>query len=148
MATATVLNKQLDIIKLRYTTKQKQIAEATIEVSPLQLDAQPFDVFLENCTIEHNGTIILSGVVSDLPKIDVDKGTTTINVDGALGLLDTEASANVHFQNVPVSTAISTILSYTRDSTWALNNTSSLTESNITLDVRSKKTIWANCAKF
>lgn len=105
--------------------------------------------YLQDVRVERNGVTLQSGIVrSPNPFPKFAKGAaqpllTTLKCDGELGRLECEASIDVHFQDTLLSVAVQTLLAGTVLSTWALNDISTLTDVEITVDVRGKRTIWS-----
>lgn len=107
-------------------------------------------LFLEPVRIERNGELLETGFISSVPVPTIFDGFhSTIKLLGynSLGYLWAECSANIHFQNVLVSNAITTLLAFATNTTWALGSTSTLSDIEITIDTRSEKTLWGQLQK-
>lgn len=129
--------------KVKTSYQQKDIPELSLSVPTRLLNrSNTDDYFLLDCALLDDGNPIFTGIVAQLPIKQVGQ-TTQFICDADLGRLAIEPTVEVHFQEVPVSTAIGLLLSNTMESTWAIDNTATLTDSEITLDVRDLSGMWA-----
>jgi hypothetical protein len=145
MIEAILQGKSLEVFDLSIEFK-----EAKIPTFKIKIQAYPFaDVnalLYQDIAILRDGQELVSGIVAQLPRPEVHLGLggfLSLQCDTQLGRLYTEMAYGVQFQNVTVAVAIATLLAEAEDSNWALNDTSTLDDEEITLDVRSKETLWA-----
>lgn len=107
-------------------------------------------LFLEPVTISRNGVLLETGFISSVPVPTLFDGfRSTIKLLGynPLGYLWAECSANIHFQNILVSNALTSLLAFATNTNWALGDTSTLADIEITIDTRSEKTLWGQIQK-
>lgn len=107
------------------------------------------DLYLEDIEIYRDDELIIDGLIRspfaypELPTSAANPLFTSLKCDNNLGRLVAEAGLLVHFQDTLVSVAIATLLAGTQLYSWILNDTSTLNDAEITLDLRGKETIWS-----
>ena len=141
---AQIVGRTLPITDLRMTNRQNRVPEFRVTI-PAALVAGE-DLFLESIAILDNGVQVESGIVSALPQSvarDGDIGFIQLKCDNELGRLAIEAGSTLHFQHTTMSSAIATLLATAQLSTWAVGDTTTLTNDEITVDPRSKENLWS-----
>jgi hypothetical protein len=148
MATTCIIGtKEISVIRVKRSEKQRQIPEFEVSVTTLDLIGLG-DIYLEDIALYQDGELLISGIIrSPSPPPKFERGSsqrlqTTLKCDGEIGRLQCETAANIHFQNVAVSAAITALLATALDSMWALGDTTTLSDIQITIDPRSHQTLW------
>lgn len=114
----------------------------------LTVPAYPFPnpqlLVYDDVIIMEDGQVLTTGLIAHMPQASRSDGQTLLNLkcENPLGYLYLEMAAKVQFQNVPLSTAISTVIATAMDSNFAVDDTTTLNNHNITVDVRDKENIW------
>lgn len=121
----------------------------TFDITVPTRDIVGQDLYLEDVEVYRDGDLIIDGLIASpvvypalLPSVS-NPLFTSLKCDSNLGRLVREAGVLVHFQNTLVSVALTTLLATTQDSTWLLNDTSTLNDIEITLDLRGMESLWA-----
>lgn len=144
---AVINGRAIPVQSYQENTSQDSVPEFEVVVQSSALFG--LAAYLQGIAIERDGVTLQSGIIrSPNPFPKFAKGAaqpllTTLKCDGELGRLECEAGIDVHFQDTLLSVAIQTLLAGTTLSTWTLNDISTLTDVEITVDVRGKRTIWS-----
>lgn len=139
---------EIDVVDFDLNYKGSKIPQfkLTIESHHFPSDAEQQGLLFESLTVRRGAEELVSGIVAEMPKPELRTGVhgfLKLTCDISLGLLYLEMAAPLQFQNVSISTAIALLLAETQDSTWALSDTTSLSDDTITIDVRNRETLWA-----
>lgn len=138
---------KVDLLSLSESARQREIP--TFELTCHANDLLGYDPYLQEVNVYRDGVLLVAGIVRTPTPVALFNGDTLTPVtlrlkcDNFLGLLEAEAGAELHFQSTLVSVAVAQLLSRVVDSSWAIGDTSSLNDVQITLDVRGAETIWS-----
>lgn len=139
---------EIDVLDFDQNYKGSKIPQfkLTIESRYFPTDSEQQGLLFESLIVRRGADELVSGIVAELPKPELIAGVhgfLKLTCDINLGLLYLEMAAPLQFQNVSITTAIALLLAETQDSTWALNDTTTLSDDTITIDVRNRETLWA-----
>lgn len=144
MITAKIAGREIDVLNFDLKYAELKIPEFTLEVMAIDVDAAT--AVFSDVRVYKEGVEIASGLVSEQPLPDIGAGgivTYKLKCDTDLGRLYLEMAAEIQFQNVPVSTIVSTLLGEAADSIWSINSSATLAAEDLTIDVRDKESLWA-----
>lgn len=144
MITAKLAGREFPVIGFDLKYAELKIPEFTLEVAATDIDAAT--VVFQDIKVFKDGEEIASGIVSETPLPDMSDGgivTYKLKCDTDLGRLYLEMAADIQFQNLSVSTIVSTLLGEAVDSVWSINSSVTLAAENLTLDPRDKESLWA-----
>lgn len=144
---AEIANRAIPLRDFQMNYTQTEIP--TFDITIPTRDIVGLDLYLEDVAIYRDGDLIIEGLIKSpyvypelLPSI-ANPLFTSLKCDNNLGRLAIEAGALIHFQNTLVSVAIATLLSNAQLSNWILNDTTTLNDIEVTVDVREKETLWS-----
>ena len=146
MLYANLLGREINLLSFNYTARQREIA--TFELVVVAADVIDLDPYLEDIKIFRDGLLLAEGIVrTPFPVALFGSGAVTpitirLKCDEYIGLLQGEESADFHFQNQLLSISVGQLLGATAGSVWALGDTSTLNDIEITLDVRGPESLW------
>lgn len=121
----------------------------TFDISVPTRDIVGQDLFLEDVSVYRDDELIIDGLIKspymypELPDSISNPLFTSLKCDNNLGRLVNEAAGLYHFQDTLVSVAIATLLTTCQFSSWVLNNTVTLNDVTVTVDLRNKESLWA-----
>lgn len=103
------------------------------------------DLLFKEVKLYMRERLLASGIILDHPNITMTNNVVEYQIRwmDELGKLTAKrAKTNSHYQDVPITTIISDLLSYTLD--WALGDTSTMADSNAktTIDLRGKESLF------
>lgn len=144
---AVVLNRSLPVRSLSFTNKLNSIPTFDLIVPTDELGTtDTLAPFMEDIAVYRDGVLLTSGIVK-MPSQPVlyegQQGFSRLQCDGDLGRLYFEAAADVHFQNVAVSAAISILLSTAQLWSWGIQLHPSFQDVELTIDPRNRESLWA-----
>lgn len=148
MLRATINNRAVRVLSMSLTEPQSKIPTFNVTI-PARDVVGIAQLYFEPIQIFDEGRLIVSGIVRTpvaLPEIKEgadDPGVISLKCDTELGLLAAEEGALLHLQDELVSTAITQLLATTTQTTWALNDITTLNDLPVTIDLRGKQTIWS-----
>ena len=148
MLTALVDGREMEVLDFSLNYKETKIPDFKVTISSSHFPdrSEQLALLFEPISIMQNNTVLISGIIAEYPDPDVINNSFSflkLTCDNGLGYLYLEEAAPLQFQDVSVSTAIGQLLATTEDTTWALNDTTTLTDDDITVDVRNRETLWA-----
>lgn len=121
----------------------------TFDITVPTRDIVGWDIYLEDVEIYRDDTLIIDGLIRSpfarpelVPSVS-NPLFTSLKCDNNLGRLAMEAASLVHFQDTLVSVAIASLLADTALYSWIINDSSTLQDARVTVDLRSKETIWS-----
>jgi hypothetical protein len=151
MLKAVINNVDYEIINGSINWELNAVSDFNFSVVANELDYK--NVLYEPVSIYYAGNLLISGYIDKRPTIQVgDSKTLTVNlqcVDEMGRLTCRRAYRNSHFQNVTLSTALSTLIGSTSD--WILDTTTLPAASaaeTITVDLREKETLFAQITEL
>lgn len=144
---ALINGKGIELRDFQMSFTQDEIP--TFDVTLPTRDIAGQDLYLEDISIYRDDILIIDGIIKspnpypELLESASNPLFTSLKCDNHLGRLAIEAGQIVHFQNVLVSVAITTLLAGTELSSWLLNDTSTLNDIEVTVDLRGRENLWS-----
>jgi hypothetical protein len=143
---AVIDNRAIELMGYKSEYNQDEIP--TFDVTLPMRYVYDLQIYLQDIAVYRDGELLNAGIIRTPSLFPILKDsistpiTNTLKCDGYLGKIFNEASIEVHFQHTLLSVAIATLLAATTESTWVLNDTTTLEDVEITADLRSKQTLW------
>lgn len=144
---AEILSRDIPIRSFQMEYGQNEIPTFDVEL-PVRYIAG-LDLYLEDIKILQDGQEIVRGIVRTpyiIPELQSSISAplfTKIKCDTMLGHLQKEPSLLVHFQDTLISSALTQLLASATGSNWALGDVSTLSDIEVTIDLRDKETLWS-----
>lgn len=149
---ALIGGKAVFLRDFQMTYGQEEIPTFNVTVPTRDIAGQ--DLYLEDISVWQDGEMIIDGIITTpfiypelLPSIS-NPLFTSLDCDNNLGRLAIEAAPLYHFQNTLVSVAISTLLATAQQSSWIINDISTLEDISVTVDLRGKETLWSQLVEL
>ncbi len=149
---AIINNKTIGIKSFSMNERQNEIGTFDIEVPAIDIVGLG-NLHLKDISVFKNGTLIVSGIIRTpnyYPMFSSSLSSPSfirLKCDNNLGRLACDVSQLNHYQNIPISVIVADLLSSAVLSTWSLNDITTLTDSEITIDLRSKETLFSQVAE-
>lgn len=147
MLVAEINGKGVEIKDFQMSFGQTDIPTFDVTLPTRAIAGQ--DLYLDDIAIYQDDLLIIDGIIKSpfpypqLPESISNPLFTSLKCDNNLGRLGIEGGLIVHFQDTLVSVALAQLLAGTTLYSWILNDTSTLQDVEITVDVRGKETIWS-----
>ncbi len=142
---ALIQGMELEVLSFSLDFKDVKIPEFKLKIPAYPFD-NPDSLIYQDIVILRDGVEFISGIIAQLPRPEQHEGIggyLQLVCDNQLGRLYVEEAFSVQFQNATIAVALNTLLNATEDSGWLLNDTSTLEDADITIDVRNKETMWS-----